>query len=92
MQAAPQCAEVLRVFVRPGEPECQEGTLSCPLSVTVLYRSADGELSSASSRMTATAKAELADGESAAMVRVVSAEGFAAPSQGASGREGCGGP
>ena len=83
VQAAPQCAEVLRVFVRPGEPECQEGTLSCPLSVTVLYRSADGELSSASARMTATAKAELADGESAAMVRVVSAEGFAAPSQGA---------
>lgn len=82
VQAAPQCAEVLRVLVRTGEPECAEGELRCPVSATALYRSPEGELYSVSARLNAAARAELGEGEYAAMVRVASAEGFATLSAG----------
>ncbi len=82
VQAAPACAEVLRVLLRPGEAESEGGELRCPVSATVLYRSPDGELCSASARLTASTRAELGEGEYAAMVRTASAEGFAAPASG----------
>ena len=83
VQASPPCAEVLKVFVRPGEPESQDGAAACPVSVTVLYRSAEGAVCAASARMTATVKAELPEGERIAALRAVSSEGFATPAQGA---------
>ena len=83
VQASPPCAEVLKVFVRPGEPESQDGAAACPVSGTVLYRSAEGAVCAASARMTATVKAELPEGERIAALRAVSSEGFATPAQGA---------
>lgn len=42
LPASPPPVEICRVLCRTGTAVCEGGTLRCPVTVTVLYRAADG--------------------------------------------------
>ena len=65
---------------RTGTAVCESGTLKCPVTVTVLYKAADGQYYSVSRRLTSEAPAELGENEYAALVRASCTDCSAAPS------------
>ena len=80
--ASPAPVSIARVICRTGAAESENGTLRCPVFVTVLYVSSDGGVYSASRRLTCEAPAELSEGEYAACVRACCAESTAGITQG----------
>lgn len=80
LPATPAPAEICRVMCRTGSAVCEGGTLKCPVTVTVLYKAADGQFYSVSRRLTSEAPAELGENEYAALVRASCTDCSAAPS------------
>ena len=80
LPATPPAAEICRVMCRTGAAVCEGGTLKCPVTVTVLYRAADGQFYSVSRRLTSEAPAELGENEYAALVRASCTDCSASPS------------
>ena len=80
LPATPAPTEICRVMCRTGTAVCESGTLKCPVTVTVLYKSSDGQYYSVSRRLTSEAPAELGENEYAALVRASCTDCSAAPS------------
>ena len=80
LPASPQPTEICKVMCRTGTAVCEGGTLKCPVTVTVLYYTSDGQCWSVSRRLTSEAPAELGENEYAALVRANCTDCSASPS------------
>ena len=79
LPASPPPVEICRVLCRTGTAVCEGGTLRCPVTVTVLYRAADGQFYSVARRLSSEAPAELGENEYAALVRASCSDCSASP-------------
>ena len=77
--ATPAAADICRIMCRTGEAICGDGTVKCPVNITVMYKGTDGCMYSISRRLTVESKVTLDEDESICFARACCAEHYASP-------------